>query len=223
MPDPAIEARRAALADLGAAFRTALVALVETDAPVEDLRRGTELARSLATTVLGEPRPVTEVASVDDISRTIRYFSPTVGAANPMAPPITIEDTPTGVRCTVTLDRRFEGPPGFVHGGVTSLLLDEVLGSAATHRGHWGMTAYLHVTYRRALPLDTELVFDARLDRVDGRKILVVGQVAIASAPEVRCVDAEALFVEPRPETRARYFGDLTDADGASTSATFGR
>ena len=159
---------------------------------------------------------------VDDMVELIRFFNPASGPGNPMAPPIVMTTIEHGVRSRVTLDRRFEGPPGFVHGGITGLLLDEVLGGAATRAGRWGMTAYLNITYRRALPIDEELEIVGRIEREEGRKTFVVGTIALASDPTRAFVEAEALFIEPKPSTHAGYFGELTDAEGNPTSARFG-
>jgi len=220
--EPTISERRAAATVLGTELRAALVALAATEALPEEFEAAAALARRL-TEILGRTsRPLTTVAGVDDLAGGIRYFSPTTGPGNPMSPPITITPTPDGVVTRTTLDRRFEGPPGFVHGGITGLLLDEVLGQAATSIGHWGMTAYLNITYRRALPIDVELELTARVDRIDGRKTYVTGAIAVAADPGTAFVQAEALFIEPKPSTQSGYFGDLTDADGHAASPRFG-
>jgi acyl-coenzyme A thioesterase PaaI-like protein len=139
-----------------------------------------------------------------------------------MSPPLVFEREGDTVVVRATLDRRFEGPPGFVHGGVTGLMLDEVMGQAGTQAGRWGMTAFLNITYRRALPLDTELVFTSRIDTIDGRKTHVVGGIALAASPSVPYVEAEALFIEPRADRQASYFGDLRTMDGAPESGRHG-
>lgn len=222
MTDPTVTDRRASLAELGAALRDASAALVATEVAADSLEEASAHARAITTLLESETRALTTLASVDDLGAGIRWFSPTVGPGNPMSPPITVESTAEGVVTRVTLDRRFEGPPGLVHGGVTGLLLDEVLGRAGTAIGRWGMTAYLNITYRRALPVDVELELSARVDRIEGRKTFTSGTIALASDPQVPLVEAEALFVEPRAETQAGYFRDLTDASGNPASARVG-
>lgn len=216
--------RREATAELGAELRAVIVAECATEVPVGNLREAARLARQLETLLVGDKRELSELASVDDLPASIRYFSPVTGLGNPMSPPLVFEPGATGsVLVRTILDRRFEGPPGFVHGGITGLLLDEVLGQAATQAGRWGMTAYLNITYRRALPLDVELVLTARIASIDGRKTLVEGGIALASDPSVTHVEASALFIEPRLELQEHYFGDLTDLSGAPKSARHGR
>jgi acyl-CoA thioesterase FadM len=57
-------------------------------------------------------------------------------------------------------------------------------------------TAYLHVNYRQIVPINQELQVDARVDRLDGRKIFVSGRL---SDGDTVLTDAEALFVLLKP------------------------
>ena len=57
-------------------------------------------------------------------------------------------------------------------------------------------TAYLHINYRRIVPIDKELQVDAGVDRVEGRKIFVSGRL---SDGDTLLTDAEALFVLLKP------------------------
>jgi hypothetical protein len=72
-------------------------------------------------------------------------------------------------------------------------MFDEALGFALREPG---FTAYLHVDYRAPTPLHRELVVDAAVDRVDGRKNFVRGTAKLDD--RVLC-EAEALFLTPRP------------------------
>jgi acyl-coenzyme A thioesterase PaaI-like protein len=218
----AILRRRAAVADLGTAVREVLVAQAANEVSVEHMAEAATLARQMTALLSENPRDLTRVASVDSLPDAIRYFSPVTGLGNPMSPPLVFGREGETVVVRTTLDRRFEGPPGFVHGGVTGLLLDEVLGQASTLAGRWGMTAYLNITYRRALPLDTELELTSHIDWFDGRKTHVVGGIALASDPSVPHVEAEALFIEPRADRQAKYFGELVDVNGVPQSGRHG-
>jgi acyl-coenzyme A thioesterase PaaI-like protein len=218
----ALNRRREAVADLGSALREALVAQAANEVSIDHLVEAAGLARALTALLAENPRDLTRVASVDSLPEAIRYFSPVTGLGNPMSPPLVFGREGETVVVRTTLDRRFEGPPGFVHGGVTGLLLDEVLGQAGTLAGRWGMTAYLNITYRRALPLDTELELTSHIDWFDGRKTHVVGAIALASDPSTPHVEAEALFIEPRSDRQEKYFGQLRDLDGKPQSGRHG-
>jgi acyl-coenzyme A thioesterase PaaI-like protein len=221
-PSDQVLRQRAAVADLGLALREVIVAQAANEVSPANLAEAASLARQITSLLSGNRRELTQVASVDSLPDAIRYFSPVTGLGNPMSPPLVFGREGDTVVVRATLDRRFEGPPGFVHGGVTGLMLDEVLGQAGTQAGRWGMTAFLNITYRRALPLDTELEFTAHIDWIDGRKTHAVGGIALASDPSVLHVEAEALFIEPHEERQARYFGDLRDLDGTPQSGRHG-
>lgn len=101
----------------------------------------------------------------------------------------------TLVRYEADLGAGYEGPPGLVHGGVTALILDQILGEAASVGGGPGMTARLTVRYLRPTPLG-RVVFEAQAQTVEGRRTVVRGW---AKDPEGHVtVEAEAMFVLPR-------------------------
>jgi acyl-coenzyme A thioesterase PaaI-like protein len=130
--------------------------------------------------------------------------SPVVGDASPLSPRLDWEVVDDRVHAHGRFGAAYEGPPGYVHGGVVALAFDEVLGIANIVNGSPGMTATLTVRYRRPMPLLADVRFVAWVERVDGRRIV---SHAEAWNGETRCAEAEGLFVQPRPEIAAQYFG----------------
>ena len=130
----------------------------------------------------------------------ISRHNPVTGPENAVAPPVRLDETPDGgVAGSMTLGLVYQGPPGYVHGGVSALVLDHVLGVANHVAGETGMTGTLTLRYRRPTPLWEPLAITAKQVSVDGRKIRTVG--AILSGGE-ECVSAEGLFINkhlPRP------------------------
>lgn len=123
---------------------------------------------------------------------------PVTGPENVIAPPLTLSAHRDGwVDGTVVLGLLQQGPPGFVHGGISALLLDHTLGVANFWAGTSGMTAQLNVRYHRPTPLHEPLVVRARQVGTDGRKIHTEG--LIADADGTTCVSAQALFVTRQP------------------------
>ena len=99
---------------------------------------------------------------------------------------------------TVTFGRWFMGGGMAVHGGAVSLLFDEVLGILASIQARSiTRTAYLRTDYRALTPIDAELAVSAWIERVEGRKIFVRGELRRG---DVVCAQAEALFLRLRPE-----------------------
>lgn len=99
---------------------------------------------------------------------------------------------------TARFGRYHLGRNGAAHGGAVSLLFDSLLGfTAATLTGNrYQRTAFLHVDYRNIAPIERSLQVTARIDRIEGRKIFVDGQLRDGDSV---LADAEALFVRLKP------------------------
>ena len=119
-----------------------------------------------------------------------------VGLRNPFAPPLRVEKTPDGTAfAAFHLGAAYEGPPGLVHGGVSALILDQLLGEAAAAGGAPGMTGRLELTYRRPTPLG-DLSATAWIHEVNDHKTIVRGQILGPDGEPT--VEAEGLFILPR-------------------------
>lgn len=72
---------------------------------------------------------------------------------------------------TVNLSRLYEGPPGYIHGGIIATLMDEAMGKLNRPLNLVAMTRHLAVDYLRPAPLGTALtLFGQHLSR-QGRKL----------------------------------------------------
>ncbi|MFZ4718325.1 MAG: PaaI family thioesterase [Ilumatobacteraceae bacterium] len=125
--------------------------------------------------------------------------SPLVGPLNPLAPPIVMTAEGTKVTGEVTFGGAYEGPPGCVHGGFIAAAFDEVLGFAQGLSGNPGMTANLSIDYRSPTPLREPLRLVGDIDRIEGRKIFVRGELRTV-ADDRLCAEARALFLSMPPE-----------------------
>jgi acyl-coenzyme A thioesterase PaaI-like protein len=210
---PATADLMAAATDLGAALRELIEASVTTTAPAAEVAEAAELVRAATARIGDRRRSASQLPALDDAGGR-RVFNPVVGIANPMAPPLIVRQEAGGVVAETTLGLAYEGPPSFVHGGMSALFMDQMLGSAAGAAGLWGMTAHLELDYRGPLPLQTALVLRARVESHEGRKAFIGGTIALAAEPEKVLVEARGLFVMPRPEKAAAYFGAIRDAAG---------
>jgi acyl-coenzyme A thioesterase PaaI-like protein len=136
--------------------------------------------------------------------------SPVVGQASPLAPRIEWEESDAaidgqpGIEAHGTFGAPYEGPPGYVHGGIVALAFDEVLGIANIAAGHPGMTGRLTVRYLKPTPLHRPVELDGRVDRVEGRRIVSKGELRVDG---VLTAEAEGLFVTIDPRLAAEYFG----------------
>ena len=123
------------------------------------------------------------------------WGNPVVGLRNAAAPPVVVERDPSGrAWSSFHLGAAFEGPPGLVHGGVSAMILDQMLGEATGAGGKPGMTGTLTLRYRRGTPLG-DLSAEARIERSEGIKTWARGHLSDA---EGVTVEAEGLFILPR-------------------------
>jgi 2-dehydropantoate 2-reductase len=86
--------------------------------------------------------------------------------------------TPDGVVSPIVVSRRYEGPPGTVHGGIVAAYLDEVLGGAVVRAtGRSNVTGELTVRYVQPAPLETPILGHGRLVADHGRYVDVEGRL----------------------------------------------
>ncbi len=118
-----------------------------------------------------------------------------IGLRNPIAPPLTVHHDPSGkASCEFHLGAAYEGPPGHVHGGVAALILDHLLGEAASDGINPRFTGTITLRYVRATRLGS-LYAEAEATRVDGVKTFATGHLA---DEEGITVEAEGVFIQPR-------------------------
>ena len=95
--------------------------------------------------------------------------------------------------------RRFHlGRNGAVHGGCIAQLFDSLLGYTTFRltQSLYQRTAFLHVDYRRIVPIERELQVDAGVDGVEGRKMFISGRILDG---DTVLAEANALFVKLNP------------------------
>jgi acyl-coenzyme A thioesterase PaaI-like protein len=118
-----------------------------------------------------------------------------IGIRNPIAPPLVIEHDAAGKSwCDFHLGAGYEGPPGHVHGGVAALILDHLLGEAASDGVNPRLTGTITFRYVRATRLG-DLHAEAVTTRTDGVKTYSTGHLA---DDEGVTVEAEGVFIQPR-------------------------
>ena len=201
-----LDRQRAAIAALGDELRALVDATVHTAAPTEVLHRMTDEVRLLTGRLTGRRRTRAEIPAVDEFPGEIRMYSPVTGAGSPLAPPMQVTADSGGAVGRCTLGIAHEGPPGYGHGGMSAMLLDELMGRACIAAGLPGMTVSLQVRYRRPVPLETPLRVHARVTGTEGRKVFVAGSISIEEDPSAVVVTADGVFVTPDPDrTRALF------------------
>ena len=189
--------RRGALAGLGSAVRRLADAAVSTALEPDEIepiqRRVEALTRELARAHHDGP-----YSGLLPRERDYRRpgaampLSPILGECSPVRPDV--EMTLDGERVTgrAVLGKKWVGPPGYAHGGVTALLCDQLVALAARAGGVRGVTRALEVRYHRPTPLHEPLELAGWCERVEGQEVRARCEIR---AGEKVCVSASAELV----------------------------
>jgi uncharacterized protein (TIGR00369 family) len=102
-----------------------------------------------------------------------------------------------GVLCRATLDAKYQGWRGVVHGGIAMALIDEAMAHAAGFAGHRGVTASVNVRFRKPVPVDEPILVRGRVTW-HRRNVLGVEAQILNEAGTV-LVQGEGSFVSRGP------------------------
>lgn len=207
VPASQLSARQVEMRRLADTMRSIMGRLVRTAATAGQIAEAADQLARLADGFGGLPpgtvyEGFAETANAGDDPTASFEFSPFIGRANPLAPPIQLEEVDGTVRGRAVFSAAYEGAPGCLHGGYIAGAFDEVLGATQSLAGAPGMTGTLTVRYRSPTPLHTELQFVGELLGVEGRKIFTA---ATLHAGDRLCAEAEGIFISVPPA----LFADL--------------
>ena len=163
------------------------------------------LADALAPAVPETPPPRYGMLRAPERPDDIFPYDPVQGLYNPLALPVEMSWEPPCAIGHATFDTPYEGPPGCVHGAVLAAAFDQVINVANILSGAAGPTASLALDYKRPTPLHAPLVFEARVEGVDGRKIR---SRALVRCGDAVTVEARGLFIAVDRERVMRLAGD---------------
>lgn len=200
------------LAELARNVRRLTEATVKTQVATEILRGVSEQLTQASTELEQDLREGSQRRDPELVrTRGLPFqYNPVLGTVNPYAPPVEIDVVDGAVLGRARLHHAYEGPPGFVHGGILSLILDQTLGLANVIAGTPGMTLALNLHYRYPTPLDTDLEIHSAHDRIDGRNIVALGSIR---ANGRTTVTAEGIFRSVSPAKGREYFKDHFERD----------
>ena len=201
--------RRAAIGELGDTLRALVEQATITEAPAGDLLRAAAEIRAVVARLGERVRGRSTLPSADDLPGGVRMYNPVTGGGSALAPPLHVEVVAGRAIGRCTLGPAFEGPPRFAHGGVSAMLLDQILGQAVVASGNPGMTVRLDTVYRAPVPLLTPLRLTAEVRDVDGRRVTAAGAITTEAEPGVVLVSATGTFVGLRAEQARELFGPV--------------
>ncbi|WP_085244719.1 PaaI family thioesterase [Mycobacterium paraense] len=186
-----VTARYTPLAD---AVRELIDATIHTAADDDVVANARSAIEAVTESLRQRTRPVGVSYRVDG-ARPLTLGNAAIGLGNPIAPPLIIHHDGGG-RCwsEFILGPAYEGPPKLVHGGVSALVLDHMLGEAASEGlSKPRFTGTITVKYLRGTPLGP-LRSEAWIEGREGVKVFARGTISDASGVTV---EADGVFIEP--------------------------
>ena len=189
------ERQRVLYEPLTAAIRKLIDAGIHTDVDEATAREAQAAVEAVTAMLDSKRRTVTTTLRHETTGRPLAWANPAVGVRNAIAPPMEIHHEPDGRAWSeFTLSGAYEGPPGWVHGGICALVLDHILGEAASDGlTQPKFTGTITVKYLRGTPLG-KLRAEAFIERVEGVKTFARGYLIDA---EGTTVEAEGVFIRP--------------------------
>jgi acyl-coenzyme A thioesterase PaaI-like protein len=116
---------------------------------------------------------------------TFMPLNPIIGGCSPVRPDVEVRIADGEVAGTATFSRRFVGPAGHAHGGISAMLADQLVAASPMAIGVHTVTKSLTIRYLRALPLDEEVELWGRCEP-DGEQfkakfeVRARGEIAVA-------------------------------------------
>ena len=109
----------------------------------------------------------------------------------------------TTVIAKVWFGPRTEGPPGHVHGGAMAAIMDEIMGLACWHNQLVVVAANLSFDYRNMLPLRSETEVEARIIKVEDRKVHTKSVLRLPDGTVV--TEGRGLFIDVKAKLLANH------------------
>lgn len=180
---------------LADAVRDLIDATVRTRADADTIARAAAGVRAVTETLQPLSEDGWQALRHAETGRPLLFTNPAAGRRNPIAPPMLIHHDADG-RCwsDFTLGAAYEGPPGMAHGGIAALVLDHLLGEAATSGlTRPKFTGTISLRYLRGTPLGP-LHAEAWVELVEGHKTYARGVIRDGQGPTV---EADGVFIMP--------------------------
>lgn len=199
VPTSDVDAAEELYGALAADVRTLVDVTIRTRADDERVRRARELVQEATELLAADAPPEPAGVHFNGEGRSWNWGNAVVGVRNAVAPPVVLEWHDDGsVSSVVNLGAAYEGPPGCVHGGVSAMVLDHLMGETASDR-HTRLTVTGTLTLRYVQPLPLGRVrMTARIAGQEGRKVFVEATIGPDVPEGGVAVEATGVMIVPR-------------------------
>lgn len=194
----AVEAAELLYGDLAADVRRLVDVTIRTEVDPEQVAAARALIDQAERILAEKAQDGPAGVQFNEEGRSWNWGNAVVGLRNAIAPPISLTWGPDGtVTSQVDLGAAYEGPPGCVHGGVSALMLDHLMGETAS-AAHTRLTVTGTLTLRYETPLPLGRVWmKAWIAEEVGRKITVQAHIGPGEPGSTPAIVAHGLFIVP--------------------------
>ena len=131
-PTDEVDRREKAVSGLADAVRDLVDATIRSTVPDDELAAVQAEVAALAARLRRQQLPGSAGVRYNSEGRSWNWGNAVVGRGNAVAPPVDIVHDGFGnAHAEMTLGAAYEGPPGMVHGGMSALMLDQIMGVMA--------------------------------------------------------------------------------------------
>jgi acyl-coenzyme A thioesterase PaaI-like protein len=116
----------------------------------------------------------------------------------------------------VVCARDQEGGPAVAHGGWTASVMDEALGHLPILSGQFAVTAELTIRYRRPVPVERPLRARSWVDRREGSRWYISGELLLAQGGAV-LAEATGVWVVRDPSHFTKHEEWLSEQDTSAS------
>jgi uncharacterized protein (TIGR00369 family) len=116
------------------------------------------------------------------------------------------------VVCLAEVPNTYEGPPGYVHGGIIATLLDETMSKAVRSHGIVAMTRHMEVDYQRPVKSMAAIRMEGRVTQSEKRKHWTEAKILDGEGKVL--AQAKGLFIEVQPRQEPLAAGQARNPQG---------
>lgn len=144
-------------------------------------------------------KPLEEAVHLKVLQPRERNYCFGCGGANPTGLALTFlyNTEEKTAKSWLIAEERMQGASGWMHGGIISLLLDEVMSKVLSGMEISAPTARLEVKFRHPVKIGYTLEICGKLQKIEGRKYLLRGEVwhHLENADNILLAEGEGLFI----------------------------
>ena len=102
------------------------------------------------------------------------------GPKNPYGLKLKFIEEKNTVKTTFNCTKEYQGFPGYTHGGIITTIIDEVMSRVSVLEGKWASTAKLDLRFKKLIPINENILAQAKKIRILGKFIQIEGKIYLS-------------------------------------------